>query len=176
MKSSKSKEPLEATGMIHYLVIIIFLCTAGVTAVEVNGMSLFKGEKVCIASGFEGRLTFQGKPASGARVVRKFNWKDEKGETEEIIADEDGRFSFPTHWDELRRLLPVQFVAHQSIFVYYHYKEYQIWGMGKMDKREFSEFGGKKPENFGCELTDEIRRIDLENEFVGTNCTWDSTE
>ena len=162
--------------MLRQIVIIIFLCTAGVTAVEANGMSLFKGEQVCIASGFEGRLTFAGKPASGARVVRKFNWKDEKGETEEAIADQDGRFSFPTHWDVLRRWLPVQFVAYQDIFVYYNDKEYQVWGMGKMDKREYSEFGGKKPENFHCELTDEIRRIDLEHEFVGTNCKWDRTE
>lgn len=76
----------------------------------------------------------------------------------------------------LRRLLPVQFVAYQDIFVHYNDKEYQIWGMGKMNKSEYSEFGGKKPENFRCELTDEIRRIDLEYEFVGTNCTWDRTE
>ena len=175
MKSSKSKEPLEAAGMIRYLVIILFLCTAGVTAVGVNGMSLFKGERVCIASGFEGRLTFEGKPASGARVVRKFNWKDEKGETEETIADEDGRFSFPTHWDVLRRLLPVQFVAYQDIFAYYNEQEFRIWRIGKLDKEEFSEFGGK-PDNFRCELTDKLRRVDLKRGFVGTNCYWETAE
>ncbi len=136
-------------------------------------MSLFKGEKACVASGFEGRVTFEGKPASGARIVRKFNWKDKKGETEETIADKDGWFSFPAHWDVLRHILPVQFVSHQSIFVYYSGQEYQVWGIGKMKKSEYSEFGGK-PKNFRCELTDEIRRVDLEYEFVGTNCYWES--
>lgn len=161
--------------MLRQFILLLFFCTVGVTAVEASAMSLLKGERVCIASGFEGRLTFEGKPATGARIVRKFNWKDEKGETEETIADQDGRFSFPSHWDVLRRVLPVQFVAHQSIFVYYNGKEYQIWGMGKMSKNEYSEFGGK-PKSFRCEITEEIRRVDLEHEFVGTNCYWEHTE
>jgi hypothetical protein len=144
---------------------------------EVNSMSLIKGEKVCVASGFEGRLTFDGNPAAGARIVRKFNWKDEKGETEETIADKDGRFSFPSHWDVLRRVLPVQFVVHQNIFVYYSGQEYQVWGTGKMQKNEYSEFGGEKPLNFHCELTnDEVRGVALEVGFVATTCYWDQRE
>lgn len=138
-------------------------------------MSLFKGEKVCIASGFEGRVTMKGKPAAGARIVRKFNWKDEKGETEETVADEDGRFGFPSHWDVLRRFLPVEVVAYQSLFVHYDGQEYQVWGTGKMQKSEYSEFGGK-PKNFRCELTDELRRVDLEHGFVGTSCYWECAE
>lgn len=62
--------------MLRQLFIILFICTIGVaavTAMEVNGISLLKGEQVCIVSGFEGRLTLDGKPASGARIVRKFN-------------------------------------------------------------------------------------------------------
>ncbi len=74
-------------------------------------MSLLKGKKVCVASGFEGRITFEGKPASDARIVRKFSWKDEKGEIEETTTDKDGRFSLPSHWDVLRRVLPVQFLC-----------------------------------------------------------------
>lgn len=101
-------------------------------------MSLLKGEKVCVASGFEGRVTFDGKPATGARIVRNFNWKDENGETEETIADNDGRFSFTSNWDVLRQVFPVQFVVHQSIFVFYGGQEYQVWGMGKMSKSKYS--------------------------------------
>jgi hypothetical protein len=48
-----------------------------------------------MASGFDGRLIFMGKPTSDARIVRKFNWKDEKGEAEEATADKDGLFSSP---------------------------------------------------------------------------------
>lgn len=138
-------------------------------------MSLFKGEKVCVASGFEGRVTFGGQPASGARIVRRFNWKDEAGKAEEVNADGDGKFAFSSHWDIMKRVPSVQFVAHQSIFVYYKGKKYQVWGMGKMHKSEYSEFGGK-PKNFRCELTEEIRKVDLEHEFVGTSCHWECAE
>ncbi len=158
--------------MLRQLIIIFFLCTTGVTAAEVKSMSLFKGEKACIASGFEGRVTFEGKPASGARIVRKFNWKDEKGETEETIADKDGRFSFPSHWGVFRRVLPVEVYSFQDIFVYYNDQKYQVWGTAKRDKNEYSEFGSK-PKNFRCELTDELRRVDVPHGFVGTNCYWD---
>jgi hypothetical protein len=154
---------------------VLLVCIVAVTAVEVNSMSLLKGEKVCVASAFEGRLTFEGKPASGARIVRKFSWKDQKGETEETIADKDGRFSFPSHWDVLRGVLPVQFVSVQDILVHYGGQEYKIWLMGKLSTNEYSEFGGR-PENFRCELTDEIRRVDLEHEYVGTNCYWERAE
>ncbi len=163
--------------MLRQLIIIFFLCTTGVTAVETKGMSLFKGEKTCVASGFEGRVTFEGKPASGARIVRKFNWKDEKGETEETIADKDGRFSFPSHWDVLRRVLPVQFVAYQDLYIHYKDQEHHVWAIGKMQKSEYSEFGGNKPENFRCELTDdEIRGVTLEVGFVATTCFWDQSK
>jgi hypothetical protein len=163
--------------MLRQLFIFLFLCTVGVTAVEANAMSLLKGEKVCVASGFEGMVTFEGRPASGAQIVRKFNWKDEKGETEETIADNDGRFSFPSHWDVLRRVLPVQFVAYQSLFVHYKGQKYHVWETGKMQKSEYSEFREKKPENFRCELThDDLRYVALEVGFVGTTCYWDQGE
>ncbi|MCP4338672.1 MAG: DUF4198 domain-containing protein [Desulfobulbaceae bacterium] len=120
-------------------------------------------------------MTFDGKPATGARIVGNFNWKDDNGETEGTIADNDGRFSFTSHWDVLRRVLPVEFVVHQSIFVHYKDNKYQVWETGKREKIQFSEFGGKS-KNFRCELTDEIRRVDLERGFVGTNCYWDIIE
>ncbi len=140
-------------------------------------MSLFKGEKVCVASGFEGRVTFEGKPASGARIVRNIFWKNDKGEPEESIADKDGRFSFPSRWEILRQVLPMQFAVPQNIFVYYKGQEYQVWGTAKMEKSEYSEFGGKTPENFRCELTDDdIRGVPFEVGFVSTTCFWDQSK
>ena len=139
-------------------------------------MSLVKKLKFCVASGFEGRLTLNGQPASGARVVRKFNWKDEKGVTEETIADQDGWFSLPVHWDVFRYVLPVaQFVSFQSIFVHYQGRKYHVWEIGKLEESEYGEFGGK-PENFRCELTDELRGVDLEYGFVTTSCYWECAE
>ena len=130
---------------------------------------------MCVASDVEGRLTLNGQPAVGARVVRKVNWKDQTGESEETVTDEAGRFSLPARWDVLRRALPAQFVAHQSIIVHYQGQEYQIWGTGKLETTEYSEFGGK-PENFRCELTDDLRRVDLDYGFVATICRWEHAE
>ena len=144
--------------MFRQLCILLILCTVAITVVEASAMSLLKGKKVCVASGFEGRITFEGKPAPDARIVRKFSWKDEKGEMEETITDKDGWFSLPSHWDVLRRVLPVQFIVYQSIFVHFKGKEYHVWETGKMEEGEYSEFRGEKPENFRCELTQhEIR-------------------
>jgi hypothetical protein len=154
---------------------IALLCLIGLAAMEVHSMSLLKGEKVCVASGFEGRLTLNGQPASGARVVRKIEWKGNKEKTEETIADKDGRFGFPVHWDVLRQVLPVQFVAYQSIFVYFQGQKYQIWETGKLDESEYGEFNGK-PQNFRCELIDELRSVDLKYGFVATNCYWECAE
>lgn len=145
------------------------------TAMEVYGMSFFKRDNVCLASAFEGKLTFKGKPAADARIVRTYKWKDDKGETEETTADKNGRFSFPAHWTKMRLTGLVQLVIHQEIFVYYKEQEYQIWAIGKLVPEVYSEFGGK-PKNIRCEITDELRRVDLEHGFVGTSCYWDKTE
>jgi hypothetical protein len=80
------------------------------------------------------------------------------------------------HWDVLRRFLRIaEFVSYQSIFVYYQGQEYQIWGIGKLEKGEYSEFDGK-PENFRCELTDEPRGVELKRGFVTTSCYWECAD
>ena len=163
--------------MLRQFILLLLFCTVGVTAVEASAMSILKGEKVCIASGFEGRLTFEGKPAAGAKIVRKIFWRKAGGDAEEVNTDKDGRFQFPSCWDNLKQVLPQQFVVQQSIFVQYKGNETQIWETGKMEKTEFSEFGGEKPQNFRCELTDsEIRGVPLEVGFVATTCFWEQGE
>ncbi len=159
--------------MLRKICIVLLLSTVGAMVVEASGMSLFKGEKVCVASAFEGQLFFKGQPLSGVKVVRQFKWKDEKGVSEDIITDENGKFGFPTHWDVLRRVLPSQFIVSQEIFVYHGSEKVQIWGAGKMTKGEYDEFNGK-PYNLTCEITEEVRRVDLEVGFVGTNCRWET--
>jgi hypothetical protein len=60
---------------------------------------LFGGEKVeaVLFSPLQGKLTFQGEPASGAKIHLWIKWKDSEGETFSYVADEEGMFSIPTH-------------------------------------------------------------------------------
>lgn len=161
--------------MLRLVWIILFLSTVGSMGVEANGLSLLKEEKICVASGFEGQLLFDGKPLAGVKVVRNFKWKDDKGVSEETVTDQNGMFRFPSHWDELRRILPSQFVVHQQMFVHHGNNPVQIWGGGKMTKGEYDEFKGK-PHNLKCEITEKIRRVQLEAGFIGTNCRWEIKE
>lgn len=135
-----------------------------------------QAEDVCVFSAMEGTITFQGKPAVGAKVALIVRWKDEKGETETTVTDEKGRFSLPVMNRVLRQLFPAEFVAHQSIFVHYQGQEYQIWGMGKHDEgEEYGELGGV-PINLRCELTDEPVPVEAKGGLLVTSCVWNSID
>lgn len=133
-----------------------------------------QAEDVCVFSAMEGTITFQGKPAVGAKVTLIVRWKDEKGETETTVTDEKGRFSLPVMNRVLRQLFPAEFVAHQSIFVHYQGQEYHIWEMSKRDGGEYEEFGGR-PVNLRCEITDELSYdVEIKRGLLVTSCVWDS--
>ena len=162
----------------HYLkrlsfLILVLICLG--KTVEGASMSLFSKEKheVVISSPFEGVITYKGEPAAGATVERKLKWKDEKGETDSVETDQNGRFSLPIIEDVISLSPVTQFAAHQKITIIYEDEIYQIWIMGKLEKELYSELGGK-PENLICELTNELRRVEIEGGMLGTICKWDS--
>ena len=135
-----------------------------------------QSEKVCVFSTMEGTLTFQGKPAVGAKVVREIEWYGNKEKPDTVVTDEAGRFAFPVMNRVLRRFSLREFVAFQDIFVHYQGQKYEIWGMGKGEGSEYEEFGGKLV-NFRCELTDEAIGVRMENGMLGaTSCVWDSID
>ena len=138
-------------------------------------MSLFQSnkEEVVLCSSLEGKLTLNGEPASGAKIIRWFKWKDEKGESETYSADEQGVFSLPTIRGELKRSVFAQFVVTQKITVQYQTHDYDIWVIGKDSEIEYGELGGK-PVNFRCELSDEPEPIEVEDALLMTSCKWDS--
>ena len=134
-----------------------------------------QSEKVCVFSTMEGTLTFQGKPAVGAKVVREIEWYGNKEKPDTVVTDELGRFSFPVMNRVLRRFLPREFVAFQAIFVHYQGQKYQIWEMGKGEGFEYEEFGGRLV-NFRCELTDELIGVETKDGLLTTSCVWDSID
>lgn len=131
----------------------------------------------CIFSNMEGKLTLNGKPAAGAKLALKLYFYDEKLQPIEIVADEEGRFHFPSVWKKLgmKRFVPHEPHASQSIVVDYKGEEYKIWFFGKHNFDEFGELSGV-PINFRCELSDESVPVKLEIDtglFV-SKCKWDS--
>ncbi len=136
-------------------------------------MSLFKGEEVCVFSAINGVITYEGKPAAGAKIIRKVRWKDKEGESDSTMVGENGEFNLPVMNRTMRQFLPTQFVAHQSIYVHFNGQEYHIWEMGKPTKVENGELGGI-PSNFRCELTDELMAVRIKRGTLVTSCIWDS--
>lgn len=139
-------------------------------------MSLFfGGEKVeaVLFSPLEGKLTFNGKPASGAKIKLWFAWKDQEGEFHHYTADENGFFSIPAHTASYKQNFLAQLVISQEITVEHEGQTYEMWVMSKMDPAAFTELGGEAV-NLICELTNELTTIRGNHSLGGTACTWDS--
>ena len=133
----------------------------------------------CIFSNMEGTITLHGKPAAGARLVLQLYYYNEKQNPIETVADEAGRFHFPSVWKKLgmKRFSLAETVATQDIIVYYQGEEYDFWSHGKHFLEEYSELSGK-PVNFRCELSDKYIAIKLVPDTGSTAgiCKWDSIQ
>ncbi len=138
-------------------------------------MAFFSKKEVVLSSPFEARITFQGKPAVGARIKRVIKWQSDIGEEDYTETDEQGYFSLPAVKDNWRQLLPAEFVVYQDVIVDFDGKEYKIWIHSKREEQEWAELGGQ-PVSMRCELTDEIRRVEVERGLLGTSCHWDSVK
>ena len=134
-------------------------------------MSFFDIGKACVFSQVKGRVTYEGKPAAGAKIVRKAKWQ--KPASDEAVADAEGKFEFPAMYQRSAvKLIPAEFVVSQELTVIYNDKEYGIWHTTKREPEEDTELNGK-PLNFQCELTDEPRFDHSYRASIKTICTWD---
>ncbi len=154
-----------------FIFIMLFFLMKGVA------ISMFSGkeEEVVIFSPMDGKLTFEGKPVAGVKIVRWLIWKDNEGEKETFYTDENGDFSIPIKKDIVNLSPLTQFVMSQTILVCYEQKEIPIWVKSKRSKNEFGELGGK-PKNFRCELTEKRARVENDDDLFSTSCKWDSIE
>ena len=132
-------------------------------------------QEVVLFSPLQGTLTYKGKPAVGAKIIRKVNWKDKRDETEFFNVNEKGEFDLPVKIATVRIPAMAQFVAHQTIDVIFNDKEFTIWIYGKTDKGLYGELDGRAV-NLTCELTDDLIRVEMPNGGLGTSCKWDSVE
>lgn len=162
-----------------YVSFIIGLISILLVAYSLEGVSMsllsHPEEEVVVSSPMEGKITFNNAPAAGAKIERLLKWKDDVGETDTTITDENGNFSLPIIKDKVTLSKISTFVMAQEIRVFYDGKEYLIWTMGKRSKKKYGELGGK-PTNFRCELTDEDRPMRLERALLVTTCKWEMIE
>lgn len=141
-------------------------------------MSIFiKGNVVDVVlfSPMEGKITYQGKPAAGAKIKLWTAWKDHTGETETYQTDDQGNFSIPVKTMTYKENPLVQLVIKQRLTVFFEGQEFVIWEFSKMEEAAFTELGGR-PINLTCELTNEEKTVRGNGSLGGTSCTWESLE
>lgn len=138
-------------------------------------MAAFWGGKeveAVLFSPLEGRLTFEGKPATDAEVKLWIKWKDQAGKTSTYTTDSQGLFSIPEHKTTYKQNALSRLVVVQKISVGYNGSDYLIWNLSKMNGDRFGELG-ENPTNLRCELTNELQTFRTDNTLGGIACTWD---
>lgn len=121
----------------------------------------------------KGRITFNGESVSGARVERFLKWKDETGEVDNTMTDENGNFSLPIIKDKVKLSKISTFIMAQEVRVYYSGNTHPKWAKAKHGKGLYGELDGE-PVNFTCELTDEFVTVDAGEGMLITSCKWSS--
>ena len=131
--------------------------------------------KACVFSQVDARMTLNGEPVVGARIIREWDWQTKN--SDETRTDRDGRFSFPAIYERHPiRLLPAEFNTAQYLTVHYQGEEFAFWVANKREAEENVELGGI-PLELNCELSDDLKltHFDLAS-TVRTVCTWDKRE
>lgn len=133
-------------------------------------MSLLDVGKTCVFSHVKARLTRNGKPLQKVKVIRRWEWNDLKEDS--TTTDDDGNFEFPAVFERsVTRLLPVELVIAQGLYVNVDGKETQFWSNSKREPEENAEFRGK-PISLMCELTNEMKIYEDFGSIMRTLCTW----
>ena len=100
-------------------------------------MSSLFGTEVVLFSPMEGVITYEGKPASNAKITRRIIWKGDEGESDTFYTSDNGEFSLPIKKDKVRIPLLGEFRVAQEIYVYYKDEKIPIWAKSKIDINEY---------------------------------------
>lgn len=149
----------------------ILLVVVFIVYQKVEAMSFFDVGKTCVFSAVKVRLTKNGEPLKNTKVVRKWEWNELKEDS--ATTDENGFFEFPAVFESsISRLLPVELVIAQGLYVVEDGEEVKIWSNSKREPEENAEFDGR-PIDMTCEITNEL---EIHREFgsrMRTLCTWE---
>jgi hypothetical protein len=135
---------------------------------EVLAMSFLNPTKTCVFSAVKARLTMNGEPLKGVTVIRRWEWHDLKEEATQT--DAKGEFSFPAAFESsVTRLLPIEIVIGQALYVKLDGEEKKFWSNSKRDAKENAEYNGR-PIALRCELTDEMKTTRENGSIRSTLC------
>lgn len=132
-------------------------------------MSFFNPGKTCVFSQVRAQLTLNGEPVRTATVIRRWEWN--KLREDQTQTDENGYFEFPPVFESsVTRLLPVEIVIGQELFVLVDGEEKKFWANAKRDPEENSELKGSRID-LNCELNSKMK-IHGDYGLLQTLCTW----
>lgn len=135
-----------------------------------EAMSLFDIGKTCVFSEVKVQLTKEGVPLKNTKVIRRWEWNNLQEES--TVTDENGYFEFPAVFEKsLSRLLPVELVIAQGLYVVEGAEEKKIWSNSKREPEENAEFQGDAI-NLICEITNELKIYKDFGSRMRTLCTW----
>jgi len=138
---------------------------------KVEAMSIFDVGKTCVFSVVKARVTKSGEPLKNVRIIRRWEWSSLQEES--TITDETGYFEFPAVFEKsASRLLPVELVIAQGLYVVDGDEEKKIWSNSKREPEENAEFNGRSI-NLICELTNEMEIYKDFGSRMRTLCSWE---
>ena len=104
---------------------------------QVNAMGFLDFMRIYIFSEVDGVVLLEGKPVSGATVIRTADYKD-KLYSDTVITNDQGRFHFDDIYIYSMRLFGTY--IWQKITIQYDGKEYLAWKMMKGYDTRYSDF------------------------------------
>ena len=151
-----------------YWAILLFLITS---SQKVDAMSVFDIGKTCVFSEVKVKLMRNGEPLKNTKIIRRWEWNALKQDT--ATTDSNGYFEFPAIYEKsISRLLPVELVIAQGVYVIENGEEKKIWSNSKREPEENSEFHGR-PIVMSCEITDEMKIHREFDSIMNTLCKWE---
>lgn len=137
--------------------------------------------RVYIFSEVDGVVLMNGKPVSGAKVIRTADYKD-KIHSNTVVTDEQGRFHFDDIYTYSMRLSETAIL--QRIMIHYEGEEYLAWKLLKRNDNRYGELNDPetldkpiKKLNLKCELTDnqdnkQVVHFELGQKTIYGLCQW----
>ena len=130
------------------------------TAIE-KANAMFDKFRLCVFSAVKGVVLDHGRPVTGAKVLRTYEWGwgGDREERDEAVTDESGRFQMPAIFrtSVSGALIPHEPHISQLLTIVANGKEYMAWSVMKRDYEENSEVDGK-PTSIICRLENEVGR------------------
>lgn len=137
-------------------------------------MSLIKTSETdaVLFSEMSGRITYKGEPAENVHLDLSVTWNEDENIKKTFKTDKNGFFLIPKIERKITTHPLVQLSISQKITAHFNGESYNLWVRGKLDAEEYSETDGK-PDNFRCELTDPLIRVEVDKGLLGTPCKWE---